>query len=65
LNCSLYDEYAQNHCREPLSERVNDPEKNNFCEFFTFQEGAAAGKLFRQQEEARARLEALFKKKTS
>jgi len=65
LNCSLYDEYAQNHCREPVAERVIDPEKNNFCAFFTFREGVAPGGLSRKQEEARAKLEALFKKKTS
>ncbi len=32
---------------------------------FTFREGAASGELSRKQEEARAKLEALFKKKTS
>jgi hypothetical protein len=65
LNCTLYDEYAQNHCRETSAERVNDREKNNFCDFFTFQESAGPGGIFHRQKEARAKLEALFKKKTS
>ncbi len=64
LNCRLYDEYAQNRCREPSAEWVADREKNNFCEFFTFQESTAAGSRGRVREEARAKLDALFTKKT-
>jgi len=64
LNCTLYDEYAQNKCREPSAEWVSDRERNNFCEFFVFQESKTASRKIRQQEEARAKLEALFKKKT-
>jgi hypothetical protein len=64
LNCSLYDEYAQNHCRESSAEWVSDGEKNNFCEFFTFQESEAASGNIRHLEEARAKIGALFKKKT-
>ena len=61
LNCSLFDEGAQNQCREPSADWVRDREKNNFCEFFTFGGSAtAAGKS--RQDEARAKLEALFKK---
>ena len=64
LNCRLYDEYAQNKCREPSAEWVGEGEKNNFCEFFTFQESRAAGSRVRDREEARTKLDALFKKKT-
>jgi len=64
LNCRLYDEYAQNKCREPSAERVDDREKNNFCEFFTLQESRDVGSRVRDREEARAKLDALFKKKT-
>ena len=64
LNCRLYDEYAQNKCREPSAEWVGDREKNNFCEFFTFQESGAAGSRVQDREEARLKLDALFKKKT-
>jgi hypothetical protein len=65
LNCRLYDEYAHNKCQEPSAEWVSDREKNNFCEFFVFRESGTAGSKIRQPEEARAKLEALFKKKTS
>ena len=65
LNCSLYDEYAQNHCRESSADWVSDRDKNNFCEFFAFQESRIANGKGRREEEARANLEALFKKKTS
>lgn len=63
LNCRLYDEYAHNKCREPSADWVSDREKNNFCEFFTLQEAVAAGSKLRERQEARAKLEALFKKK--
>lgn len=65
LNCSLYDEYAQNKCREPSAEWVGNREKNNFCEFFIFQESRAPGRKVRDRENALAKLEALFKKKPS
>jgi hypothetical protein len=65
LNCSLYDEYAQNKCREPGAEWVSDREKNNFCEFFVFRDADAASNSLRTKEASLAALEALFKKKTS
>jgi hypothetical protein len=64
LNCRLYDEYAHNQCRESSADWVSDREKNNFCEFFILQEAGASGSKFRERQEARAKLEALFKKKT-
>ncbi len=63
LNCSFFDEYAQNKCREPMAEWVSDREKGNFCEYFTFRDGA--GDAARARDEARAKLEALFKKKSA
>ncbi len=63
LNCNFYDEYAQNKCREPLAEWVSDREKNNFCDYFVFQDSRTAAGKSRAQEDARAKLEALFKKK--
>jgi hypothetical protein len=65
LNCTLYDEYAQNMCREPAAEWVSDRGKNNFCDFFAFKESTGAGRARREREEALSKLEALFKKKTS
>lgn len=65
LNCNLYDEYAHNHCREPAAEWVSDGEKNNFCEFFVFKDSSGPGRGHHERDEALAKLEALFKKKTS
>ena len=65
LNCNLYDEYAQNQCRESSAEWVNDREKNNFCEYFIFKDSESPGSHSSKQKEALEKLEALFKKKTS
>ena len=64
IHCILYDEYAQNKCREPSSEWVSDREKNNFCEYFVLQGGSAVNRSVREREQAREKLEALFKKKS-
>ena len=63
LNCRFYDEHAQNQCRESSAEWVSDREKNNFCDYFSFCDTAEAGKREKEQQETRAKLEALFKKK--
>ncbi|MFU8802762.1 MAG: hypothetical protein ACNA8W_03035 [Bradymonadaceae bacterium] len=59
-NCKFYDPYAPNECREPMIEPVQNKEGANFCDYFVagggFDDGAS------KQEEARARLDALFKK---
>ena len=65
LNCILYDEYAQNKCRESAAEWVSDREKINFCEYFSFRESTGGGRGRREREDALAKLEALFKKKPS
>ena len=62
-NCRFYDEPAQNQCRESSAEWVSDREKNNFCDYFSFRASAEAGRQEKDQQEARAKLEALFKKK--
>jgi hypothetical protein len=63
LNCSLYDAYAENKCREPSAEWVSDREKNNFCDFFDFRDSGTFNDAQRRQKEAREKLETLFKKK--
>jgi hypothetical protein len=63
LNCRFYDEQAQNQCRESSAEWVSDREKTNFCDYFSFRDSAEAGRREKEQQEARAKLEALFKKK--
>ncbi len=62
-NCSLFDETASNQCHEPTAEWVSDREKNNFCDFFEFRDSGLQSEALRRQKEARAKLEALFKKK--
>jgi hypothetical protein len=63
LNCRFYDERAQNQCRESSAEWVSAREKNNFCDYFSFRDSAEAGGREKEQQEARAKLEALFQKK--
>ena len=60
-NCQLYDPGAHNSCREPTSDYVPDKEKFNFCGWFKFIVGPreGAGKV----DEAKAKLDALFKRK--
>ena len=62
LNCAFYDPTYHNHCREPQAERQVDKQVGNFCDFFAFRGGAAAAGI-RPTDEARARLDSLFKKK--
>ena len=63
LNCRFFDEYAQNKCRESSAEWVSDREKNNFCDYFSFRDSAEAGRREKERQDARAKLEALFKRK--
>ena len=61
MQCQHRDSSAYNGCRESSAERVSDPERANRCEWFSPAddspiEGAA------EPEDARSRLEELFKK---
>ncbi|MBV8359204.1 MAG: hypothetical protein JO189_14915 [Deltaproteobacteria bacterium] len=62
LNCGFYDPTFNNQCREPQAERVVDKDRANFCEYFSMRK---TNELQRQSpaNDARAKLEALFKKK--
>jgi hypothetical protein len=62
LNCAFYDTAFNNQCREPQAERVVDKDRANFCEYFSPQKPRQTAGLTRQ-DAARAKLEALFKKK--
>ena len=59
-NCAFYDTSYANACREPQSDTVLDKEAGNFCDFFAFGEHPGQPSA---APSARARLEALFKKK--
>jgi len=62
LNCSFYSPGAYNECREPQAERVVDKKRSNFCDFFTFSDGPARPKAASGKDDARNRLDSLFKK---
>jgi hypothetical protein len=60
-NCLFYDTSYASACREPQAEPVVDKEAGNFCDFFVPGERQAQPAV--AGTDARARLEALFKKK--
>ena len=64
VHCGHYDPKAYNQCHEPQAERVDDRVKANFCEYFSIRttRPATAGTAGVRASEARARLDALFKK---
>ena len=57
-NCRFYDPGYHNECREPQAERQVDKEHGNFCDYFSFAEGAQAAAS--RADDARAKLDALF-----
>ena len=66
----FYDPAYNNQCRETMAERVVDKERSNFCEYFAPAAGlaGAAASMPAQarpspERDARAQLDALFKKK--
>ncbi len=63
LNCTFYDPFAPNQCRETQVELVGDKEKANFCEYFTPNEKTARGSTSTsKQDDARKLFDNLFKK---
>jgi hypothetical protein len=64
VQCTFYAPGAYNDCREPQAERVMDKERSNFCDYFRPADGGPAANQKGGKDEARARLEALFKKPT-
>jgi hypothetical protein len=67
-NCRHYDTAYNNACRETEAEPVADKERRNFCEFFEFNPTPFAGRggqapTRTRADEARAKLDALFKKR--
>lgn len=60
LACSFYDPGAYNDCRETQASRVVDKERANFCEYF--QMGGPGASQAPVMDDAKKKLEALFKK---
>ena len=61
LNCTFYDPTYNNQCRETQAERVVEKDRANFCEFFA--PGKSGVKKTDAGSDARAKLDAMFKKK--
>jgi hypothetical protein len=62
LNCHFYDPSFNNQCREPQAERVVDKDRANFCEYFSPRTAPEPERVL-PANDARAKLDALFKKK--
>ena len=59
VQCGFHAPGSYNDCREPQADRVVDKERANFCDWFRLGPGVPQA----SRDDARARLEALFKKK--
>jgi hypothetical protein len=64
LNCDFYDAVFNNQCREPQAERVVNKDRANFCEYFSPRKVGGGAERLSAANEARRKLEDLFKKKT-
>ena len=62
VQCEFYDLSSSDQCREPNAERVADKKQANFCELFRLSRAEVAEAKPSAAQDARARLEALFKK---
>jgi hypothetical protein len=60
-NCQYYDPGAHNECKETISEYVPDKERANFCGMYRSFTGDRPAAV--NLDAAKAKLEALFKKK--
>jgi hypothetical protein len=65
-NCRHFDVRYARSCREPMADPVEDVSRRNFCDYYSFSRepfaGTSASSDSKRQADARARLEALFKK---
>jgi len=61
--CKFYDRNAYNECREVSAERIIEKGRANFCDYFALRGTEGGHGNLRRTVEARAALEALFKKK--
>src|SRR6185295_4245452 len=61
-NCRHYDVRFNNGCRETSAEPVEDKQRRNFCEYFSFSREAVGTSraTSARQDEARQKLDTLF-----
>ena len=62
LNCSFYDKFAHNECKEPQAEWVNEKDMGNFCEYFSPSHKKPAVSKTISKEEASKKIAELLKK---
>jgi hypothetical protein len=63
-NCRHWDVRYNNECTETMADPVPDKARRNFCEYFYYSSAPFAGAPTKNRAaEARAKLEAMFKKK--
>lgn len=60
VQCRFYEPKAHHECREPTADFARDKEKRNSCAYFAF---AGGSEQESNMDDARRKLEALFKKK--
>lgn len=63
LNCTFYDTFSYNECKENQAERITEKDKANFCDFFKFRKSDNATSKSRPQMPKKENpLDQLFKK---
>jgi hypothetical protein len=61
LQCRFHDPAYHNQCREPKADPVRDRDKMNLCDYFEFGAAPCANDL--KDDQAKQKIESLFKKK--
>jgi hypothetical protein len=62
VQCRHYDPRYNNSCRETMADPVEDKDRRNFCEYFSFNREPFQAHRGGPAADARAKLEGLFKK---
>lgn len=62
MNCKFYSETAHNKCLEPKAEYQRARDKANYCDYFFFRERTSSGSSPADKEDARKKLDDLFRK---
>lgn len=63
LNCKFYSVSSHNKCLEPKAEYQRVRDKANFCDYFFYKEGQAIASFEKEKEDARKKLDDLFRDK--
>ena len=64
-NCLHYDASAYNECRESQADRVLEKDRANFCDYFAASDHAMKTAVDKKAGDAKAKLDALFKKQSN